>query len=120
MSHIGAWALTRNCTIWPRIGRDVYGNPEFGAPVYLEKSIRPKVEVKTMTDTNGKEIVTMMTIRSRAEFSDYMKKGNWIAINGDFTNEADPIAVDGANEIKIDMSTSADPVGSTDPVKVFV
>lgn len=119
MSFLGDWALTRNCTIYPYLGRDSYGGVSFGDPVYLECAIRWKLENQKVRDNNGDELRTKYEIRFKDQYLDLFKERNYIVLDMDTSANPDPIDA-GGDEIKIIRGVAGDMVGSDDSYKAWV
>lgn len=112
--------LTRSATIWPVIGRDVYGGYEFGAPVFTgNNSIFYTETNEIFRNADGQELVAKAKVWTKESIASSWVRGSYIKFDGDFTADDDPIAV-GAYEIDAIRIKPAKMFGSEDAYQVFV
>ena len=98
MANISDFATLYDCTIWPYVGRDVYGNPEFGAPVFISGCVWYTSTPQKFTDSKGSELVSKYKILPKFQYQSNFVEGYYIALGADYSAEPNPIIV-GAHEI---------------------
>jgi len=97
MSNISDFATKYDCTVWPFIGTDRYGNVTFGSPVY-HSSIWYTATSETVKTDNDAEIIAKYKIITQGDQEGAFKRKNYVALGGNFTTEPNPINA-GAHEI---------------------
>lgn len=119
MANISDFAAIFDCTIWRYLGRDVYGNASFDAPVFLSKEIYYTATNSTFIDSKGDELVAKYKIITSADNIDSFHERDYIALGEDLTSEPDPIQA-GAHEIKSVNLVKVPFAGLADEVIIMV
>lgn len=93
MAQISDFARKFTCTVWQLLGKDKYGQVQFGAPVVINDIYYTQTN-QLFKNSSGTEIMSKYKIMANPNDKEVFSEKNYIAF-GDHGGAANPIDVDG-------------------------
>ena len=118
MRQLGAFAFTRNITVWPSTIDETYGDVTWGNPVLLKCWFKETNEL--FKNSNGEEQIAKYKIIMGQDSNQYLGDHYYVAVDQDQTSIADPTTIKNTFEIGSFGRIAADAIGSKDVVIVMV